>query len=144
MKVKEAKNFVGVFHVLRKQRINGSKINFFHKKKCYSQELPWRRRKHRDVKTRSSKASKQRTAIPDVIPWGFHAIWNKLLRSYSECFKLPTNRFKRNARKCLRFTTRSLLTEYLPVLIHLRAQLQPQKSLYQPTNQSTNRGNLRQ
>jgi len=60
-------------------------------------------------------------AIPGVIPCGFHAISKKLLNSYSECWKLPTNRFKRNARKSLMFTTRSLLTMYLPVLIHLRA-----------------------
>jgi hypothetical protein len=102
-------------------------------RKCYSQELPWRRRKQRDVKTLSLKEPKQRMAIPGVIPWGFHAISNKFLSIYSECFRLPTNRFKRNARKCLWFTTRSLLSKYLPVLIHLRAQLQPQ-------NACTNRG----
>ena len=105
-------------------------------RKCNSQELPWRRRKRRDVKTLSLKEPKQRMAIPGVIPWGFHAISNKLLSSYSECFKLPTNRFKGNAWKCLRFTTCSLLTNYLPVLIHLRAQLQPQNAY---TNQLNNK-----
>ena len=134
MKVKEAINFIGVFHVLRKQRINRSKINLFRKKKVTRKELPWRRRKQRDVKTLSLKKPKQRMAIPGVIPWGFHAMSNKLLSRYSECLKLPANRFKRNARKCVRFTTCSLLTKYLSVLIHLRAQLQPQNAR---TNQPT-------
>jgi hypothetical protein len=49
-------------------------------------------------------------------------------------FKVPSNRLKRNARKCIRFTTRSLLTKYLPVPIHLWAQLQPQNAC---TNQPT-------
>jgi len=40
MKVKEAINFIGVFHVLRKQRINRSKINLFRKKKSNSQRAP--------------------------------------------------------------------------------------------------------
>jgi hypothetical protein len=44
-KVKEAINVIGVFHVLRKQRINEVKLISSVKKKSYSQELPWCRRK---------------------------------------------------------------------------------------------------